>query len=143
MRVFDTGVLLKLYLPEPRATEAIQLVNGSGNKPPFTKLHALEMRSALRQKAGRGEISATECQKLLMSMENDLAAGVFEVRAVSWPDVFDRAETLSAAHGVATLCRRFETLHVALAVEQHATEFYTFDHRQSLMATAAGLRIVP
>lgn len=29
MRYFDTGVLLKLYLPEPRAAEAVALVNAS------------------------------------------------------------------------------------------------------------------
>jgi predicted nucleic acid-binding protein len=57
MRYFDTGVLLKLYLPEPRAAEAVAHVNASTNVPPITPLHELEMRSALRQKVGRGEIT--------------------------------------------------------------------------------------
>jgi hypothetical protein len=57
MRYFDTGVLLKLYLPEPRAAEAVSFVNASPNKAPINNLHELEMRSALRQKAGRGELS--------------------------------------------------------------------------------------
>lgn len=57
MRYFDTGVLLKLYLPEPRAAEAVAFVNDSSGKPPLNHLHELEMRSALRQKAGRGEVT--------------------------------------------------------------------------------------
>jgi hypothetical protein len=61
MRYFDTGVLLKLYLPEPGADEAVAFVKASGNVPPLTLLHELEMRSALRQKFGRGEITGIEC----------------------------------------------------------------------------------
>ena len=142
MRYFDTGVLLKLYLPEPRAAEAVAHVNDSTNVPPITPLHELEMRSALRQKAGRGEITQPECDALLTQMETDLTSGVHERMALVWPDVFVTAESLSTTHGVSTLCRSLDTLHVALAVELGATEFCTFDHRQSLMAAAAGLTVI-
>ena len=139
MRYFDTGVLLKLYLPEPRAAEAIAYVNACGNRPPVTPLHELEMRSALRQKAGRGEITLLECEALLAQLEADLNGSVHERATVIWPDVFATVESLSAAHGVSTLCRSLDMLHVALAQQLGATEFCTFDHRQSLMAMAAGL----
>ena len=121
-----TGVLLKLYLPEPRAADAVAFVNANPGKPPVNPLHELEMRSALRQKASRGELTQTECDALSAQVESDLAT----------------AEALSAAHGVATLCRSLDTLHVALALELGATEFCTFGLRQSRMATAAGLRVV-
>jgi hypothetical protein len=49
------------------------------------------------------------------------------------------AVALSASHGIGTLCRSLDTLHVALAMELGATEFCTFDLRQSRMAAAAGL----
>ena len=142
MRYFDTGVLLKLYLPEPRAAEAVAFVNASPAKPPVNLLHELEMRSALRQKTGRGELTQTECDALIDQVESDLATSVHDRVTVSWPDVFATAEALSAAHGVATLCRSLDTLHVALAVELGATEFCTFDLRQSRMATAAGLTVI-
>lgn len=142
MRYFDTGVLLKLYLPEPRAAEAVALVNAGPGKPPVSHLHELEMRSALRQKTGRGELTQTECDALIAEFEADLAAGVHDRVAVSWPDVFATAEALSAAHGVTTLCRSLDTLHVALALELGATEFCTFDLRQSRMAAAAGLTVI-
>jgi predicted nucleic acid-binding protein len=143
MIYFDTGVLLKLYLPKPRSSEAMSLVNTSGNKPPITHLHELEMRSALRQKVGRGELTLAECQTLLEELDADVAAPVFELVSVPWPDVFVRSEAISAAHGASTLCRSLDTLHVALALELGADEFCTFDHRQSLMASAAGLRAIP
>lgn len=115
MRYFDTGVLLKLYLPEPRAAEAVAFVNASGNPPLITPLHELEMRSALRQKVGRGEITLLECETLIAQMEADLGGGVHERAAVVWPDVFATVESLSAEHGVSTLCRSLDMLHVALA----------------------------
>ena len=126
MRYFDTGVLLKLYLAELRAADAVKFVNSSGNKPPFTELHRLEMRSALRQKKGRGDITMAECQTLLADLQKDVSQGVFQSHSVSWPDVFVRAEALSASHGAATLCRSLDTLHVALAMEMGVTEFCTF-----------------
>ena len=142
MRYFDTGVLLKLYLPEPRAAEAVALVNASPGKPSVSHLHELEMRSALRQKAGRGELTQSECDTLIAQVESDLITGAHERVTVSWPDVFATAEALSAAHGVVSLCRSLDTLHVALALELGATEFCTFDLRQSRMAAAAGLAVV-
>ena len=142
MRYFDTGVLLKLYLPEPRAAEAVAYVNASGNRPPVTPLHELEMRSALRQKTGRGEITVLECEALIAQLDADLNGSVHERATVIWPDVFTTVESLSAVHGVSTLCRSLDMLHVALAQQLGATEFCTFDHRQSLMAMAAGLVVL-
>ena len=143
MRYFDTGVLLKLYLPEKRSAEAVDLVRSAIGPPPFTRLHGLEMRAALRQKTGRGEISEDESRQLFADLEADLLAGVHVQPAVNWQDVFDHADALTATHGAATLCRSLDTLHVALAITLGATEFCTFDKRQAKMAVAAGLFVVP
>jgi hypothetical protein len=75
------------------------------------------MRCAVRQKAGRGEITLAESESLITQIEADLSNGVLERLTVVWPDVFATAEALSSAHGVATLCRSLDTLHVALAIE--------------------------
>jgi hypothetical protein len=88
------------------------------------------MRSALRQKVGRGEISAAECARLLQAMDSDLASGVYSTPAIAWPDVYLEAESLSASQTVSTLCRSLDILHVALAVVLGASEFCTFDVRQ-------------
>ncbi len=142
MRYFHIGVLLKLYLPEPRAAEAVAFLDASPGKPPINNLHELEMRSALRQKVGRGELTQSECDALIAQVESDLTTGVHDRVTVSWPDVFTTAEAFSTARGVETLCRTLDTLHVALALELGATEFCTFDLRQSRMAAAAGLTVI-
>ena len=57
MRYFDSGVLLKLYLSEPNSAQAVALVQEQGGLPPITALHRLEMKGAIGQKYGRGEIT--------------------------------------------------------------------------------------
>jgi len=143
MRYFDSGLLLKLYLSEPREKEAEQLFYSSPTPPPFTQLHGLEMRSAVRQKLGRGEIDLAESERILKTLDGDLAAGIFSQPSPSWHDVFLQAERFSAAHGASTLCRSLDTLHVALAAVLGAGEFCTFDVRQARMAAAAGLKVIP
>ena len=143
MRYFDSGVLLKLYLPEFRTPEASQHFRQAPVLVPFTPLHGVEVRSALRQKVGRGEISAAECARLLQAVDSDLASGVYSTPTIGWPDVYLEAETLSAAHTVSTLCRSLDILHVALAVVLGASELCTFDVRQARMAKAAGISVIP
>ena len=140
MRYFDTGVLLKLYLPEPNSPRATELVGDSSAL--LSALHRLEMQSALGQKLGRREITEAEYGEVRKDIENDVAQGVFISTVVDWVRVFARAEELAVKHGSATLCRSFDTLHVALALELGVTEFCTFDTRQATMARAAGLYVV-
>ena len=143
MRYFDSGVLLKLYLSEPNSPQAVALVQEKGGLPPITALHRLEMKAAIGQKQGRGEITETECAEVMANFESDLAASVFAEAATAWVGVFAKAESLASAHAAANLCRSLDTLHVALALELGATEFCTFDQRQATMARAAGLPVVP
>ena len=57
MWYFDSGVLLKLYFPEPNSAQATVLVREKG-VPVLTALHRLEMKAAMAQRCGRGEITA-------------------------------------------------------------------------------------
>ena len=143
MRYFDSGVLLKLYLSEPNSPQAVTLVREKGGLPPITGLHRLEMKAAIGQKQGRGEISETERAQVLANFETDLAAGVFTGTSPAWAEVFMKAEGLASEHAATNLCRSLDTLHVALALALGATEFCTFDQRQATMAKAAGLPVVP
>ena len=108
----------------------------------LTPLHLLEMRSAIRQKQGRNEVTSAECQALLSDFDQDIASGFYVRIAPPWDNIFARAEMLSSQHTVSTLCRTLDTLHVALALELGATEFCTFDQRQAAMARLAGLTVV-
>ena len=143
MRYFDSGVLLTLYLSEPNSPQAVALVQEKGGTPTITALHRLEMKAAIGQKRGRGEITEAERAQVLANLESDLSTGVFAESAPVWPDVFSKAENLASAHAAVNLCRSLDTLHVALALELGVTEFCTFVQRQATMAKAAGLSVVP
>ena len=140
--VFDSGVLLKLYLSEPNSAQAVALVLEKGVKPTLTPLHRLEMKAAIGQKLGRGEITEAEHGQILANFETDLTAGVFVEANPVWADVFAKAEGLATTHAPTNLCRSLDTLHIALAVELAATELCTFDQRQAMMAKAAGFVVV-
>ena len=143
MRYFDSGVLLKLYLPEPNAAQAIARVQECwGQSPVLTPLHLLEMRSAIRQKHGRKEVTRDECQTLLDAFQRDIESGFYVLIEPAWCRVFKRAEWLSEQYAISTLCRSLDTLHVALALELEAVEFCSFDHRQAAMARLAGLTVI-
>lgn len=143
MRYFDTGILLKLYLSEPNSPQAVALVQERDGDVPLTSLHRLEMKAAIMQKHGRQEITETARDTVLVDLDQDIVEEVFMNPAVVWASVFARAESLAVAHSGKTLCRSLDTLHVALALELGAKEFFTFDARQSEMAKAAGLAVLP
>ncbi len=73
MRYFDTGVLLKLYLPEPRATEAM----ASGCEIRQSWRAVLPAGSIARgKKAGQrhgSPVSQTECDALIAQVQADLS----------------------------------------------------------------------
>ncbi|MEO8352655.1 MAG: type II toxin-antitoxin system VapC family toxin [Chthoniobacteraceae bacterium] len=143
MRYFDSSVLLKLYLSEPNSAQAVALVQEQGGRPPITSLHRLEIKAAIGQKYGRGEIAGTERDAVLTNFESDLAMGVYAEMSPTWTDVFTKAENLATAHAAKNFCRSLDTLHVALALELGVAEFCTFDGRQTVMAKAAGLAVLP
>lgn len=61
---------------------------------------------------------------------------------MDWTDIFTRAVDLSGKHTKKTGSRSLDILHVATAFSIGAGHFFTFDERQSLLAHAAGLRVV-
>jgi predicted nucleic acid-binding protein len=143
MRYFDTGVLLKLYLPEPNSAQAMELIAAVDAKIPLTSLHRLEIVAVFANHVGRGAISEEDRQKLLADFEADVAGGVFDETSVDWRTVFARAEMLAQTHGTGTLCRSLDILHVALSQELESTEFCTLDRRQAEMAKAVGMTVIP
>ncbi len=53
-RYFDTGVLVKAYAVEPGTAQALVLIRQVKPPIPFTHLHGIEIRSALRLNADEG-----------------------------------------------------------------------------------------
>ena len=140
---FDTSVLLKSYIPEPGTPEALDILRAAGGPFPLSHLLELELRTAIRIKHGRGEITAGEKNGALQAVENDIAAGILFRPDYDLAEVFRRAEAISSKHAAGTLARSADLWHVAAAIESEFTSFASFDERQRKAAGLCGLLLVP
>ena len=138
----DSGVLVKLYVPEPESARVQTLVRTSG-RVAFTLLHNLELRNGIQAKARRGEITLAEAHTSLRLIEADLSAGRLVDPNPVWEDVFHRATALSDRFSHNLACRALDILHVALALTLDLRQMATTDLRQRELARAAGLELVP
>ena len=62
---------------------------------------------------------------------------------MTWAEVFELGDILSAAHTVALGTRATDILHVAAASVLGANVFFTFDARQAALARKVGLKVKP
>lgn len=143
MTYFDSGLLVKAHCPEADMAIAHGLIEASDPPIPFTELHGLEVRTALRLKRFRGELTAAELAGALETLRSDLAAGLLVRPALDLEAVFLQAEVLSARHAAETGARSLDILHVAAAVVLEADAFASLDERQRKVAAKAGLKLLP
>lgn len=139
----DTGILVKLYTPEANTPEAVRLV--SQFKPPFAFTHwqELELRTALRLKVFRREMTEDELRRVMRRIGNDLVDGHWQRPRYDLAAVYHTAERLSAQHAATVGCRTLDILHVAAALVIGARDFLTFDTRQGELARRAGMQVRP
>jgi predicted nucleic acid-binding protein len=109
----------------------------------FTPLHRIELRNALRNAVGRGELTAPLCRKAFALVDEDLRQGVLIHAPVEWTNVFRKADELSERHARRDGQRTIDLLHVAIALENRVEIFLSFDKRQRKLALAAGLKVKP
>ena len=62
---FDSGVIVKLYVPEPNSADAIRLVTSAPPPAPLTDWQVLEVRNAVRLKRFRREITSAQLRAAL------------------------------------------------------------------------------
>ena len=102
---FDTSLLLKVYVPEDGTPQALAIVRECAGPFPLSHLLEIELRTAIRMKHGRGEITAAEMSGSLQALESDLAKGILARPDYDLETVYLWAETISAKHAAATLAR--------------------------------------
>ncbi len=137
----DTSFLVAVYSPEADSRKALNSMQRLTQPLPFTPLHRHELRTGLRLRVFRGEITAEQRKEAFREIDSDLEDRILAPTPIPWTDTFRAAESLGAAHGETLGVRSFDLLHVGLAVVLGATEFLTFDTRQASLARAAGLRV--
>ncbi len=139
----DTSFLARVYVPHADSMAALRWMQHARDALPFTPLHRHELRNAIRLCVFRREIAAGQRKEAFAAIESDLADGTLVHAAIPWTDTFREAENLAALHTETLGVRSIDLLHVGLALALKATEFLTFDTRQTGLAQAAGLKVKP
>jgi predicted nucleic acid-binding protein len=137
----DSSFIIAVYLPEAGSAQAIKWMSGPQAPLPFTPLHRHEIRTGIRQRVFRGEITPSQLAAALAEIDADLESDVLNHAPIPWTDSFREAERLSAARATEIQMRSLDLLHVGIALALNAKTFLTFDIRQREIAKAAGLRV--
>ncbi len=142
-RYLDSGVIVKLYVPEPNTPEAIALVARQSPPDVLTEWQAVEVRNAVRLKRFRGEITPTQLRSALRSFAADERLGRWQRPVLDLGDTLRRAEVISRKYAPALGCRTLDIVHVAAAQVLALREMLSFDGRQRALARKVGLRVAP
>lgn len=137
----DTSFLVRLYLTQSDSQKAIAFMRDFRDPLPFTPLHRHEVRNAFRLAVFRKEIDAERRKAAFLDIESDLEEGILAHVPIAWTHAFREAEQLGNDHTEVMGVRGVDLLHVAVAITLGATQFVTFDTRQSALAKAAGLTV--
>ena len=139
----DSSFLVSLVCKDAHSAEALAYMARAKESLVFTPLHRIEARNALRNIAGRGEISEPDRRTAFRQLDEDVRDGLLVPTPVDWTDVFRRADEFSEKHAATDGQRTIDLLHVAIALESGAQTFLSFDKRQRRFAKAAGLKVQP
>ena len=93
MAYADTNFLTRLYIPTSDVAQVNHLMrrhlDHQGELLPFTPLHRLEFRNAIRlmvhrrKQPGEVNLSAVQARQVLRDQENDLAEAVFGIHLLN------------------------------------------------------------
>jgi predicted nucleic acid-binding protein len=137
----DTSFLIRIYSPHADSDKALKWMQRATDPLPFTQLHRHEVRTGLRLRVFRGEMTIEQRKQAFEEIESDLEDNILVHAPVSWADAFREAERISSVHTEVLGVRGFDLLHIALATVLGTTEFLTFDSRQATLAKAVGLHV--
>jgi predicted nucleic acid-binding protein len=137
----DTSFLVSLYVDEKPSPVARSYTEKAEEGLVFTPFHRLELRTALRLRVFRGEITKHQLRKSFQLIESDLQEGVLLHISFNWTDVLRQAEEIAEAYLIEVGTRSGDLLLVAAAIVLGTTEFCTFDQRQAELAKCAGLKV--
>lgn len=137
----DSGFLVSLYGEDDHSQTATELVTSA---PTFilTSLGEAEFNNALELRVFRKQWTRREARDVYNEFIASQAAAI--IRSEPFPvEAWERAVILSRRHGATLGVRTLDVLHVASALVLKPDMFLTFDTRQSKLARAEGLRVLP
>jgi predicted nucleic acid-binding protein len=140
----DSSFVVALCLQQQSSARAIAFMQRYGQALPFAPWHRLEVRNAIRLAVFQRMIDGAQARTQLKQLDTDLKEETLVARTpIDWTAVLREAENLGAAHNETIGCRSADVFHVAAATEAGCDTFLTLDDRQTAMAKAAGLSLMP
>ena len=140
----DTSLLISYYINDSHSVSAQAVLHATTDPLPFTGLHRLEMRNALALGVFRRILTSAQVSAAWSDVERDLRSGRLVPQPVNWSSGLSRGSTMGGAPLSPRIgCRSLDVLHVSLAKQLDAKEFFTFDERQKSLALALGLTVKP
>ena len=137
----DTAFLVSLHSRDSHSPAALRRMEHQTLPLPWTWLHELEFRNAIRLRLFRKEVNLEELAQILEGQRDDLAAGVYVAATPLVSEVARETERLSGIFTKKLGNRSLDVLHVSHSMVLGIREFLTFDHRQAALAKAAGLKV--
>lgn len=137
---FDTGVALKLIVPEPLSNEILSFVKKRGVPVLVTRLIELEMETALNAMAFRDHITTAQLATAKTLLTEMTKEGKFVPVGLSLDEIAAESLRLSPSITLKTGCRTLDLMHIASARRLGCKEFVSSDRRQLKAAKLAGLK---
>ncbi len=138
----DSSVLVKLYYPEPESRIFAEWIKKQKQPILFTQFHELEITNAFALKVFRNEISEESFNDLRAILEKDKAAGILDVVAPDWSNVFLESMKISRRNSSVIGARSLDIIHVASADLLNCDTFLTNDKRQMSAALTIGIKVI-
>jgi|SRR5208282_2696182 len=142
----DTSFLHSLYLIDSHTAKArarLRQIRDPEERIGLSPFHRYELPNAIRLSVFRGLRDCAAGDAILAAFRTDLTDGRFELPTCNLASLLAEAERLSGIYTTDGGYRAFDILHVAAALQFDASNFLTFDTKQSRLALAVGLRPWP
>jgi len=141
----DSSALVKRYHAERGTTDVDALLNAPGNRFFISRLALVEVHSSLARLVREGNLTAKDFGELVARLEEDVAAGLLTVVALSSPRL-DAAAALLGTHGLSLNVRTLDAIHLATAQALHGRSrfagFVAADKKLLTVANACGLAVI-
>lgn len=137
----DTSFLISLYGNDSHTPAARETAVSSAAPLMLCDLNRLEFENALRLLRFRKLVASNFASAALVALRRDEQAGLLLAVACDWQTVFPLAQQVSARRTVRGGHRTMDLLHVAAALAQPVSRFFSFDKRQRKLAVQEGLAV--
>jgi predicted nucleic acid-binding protein len=114
----DSSALVKRYHVESGSADVDSLFQTAGNRFFVSRLALVEVHSSFARLVREGVLAKSDFDMLTARLEEDVAAGILTVAAVSSPRLEFAAAVLDT-HGLANPLRTLDAIHLATAHALH------------------------